>query len=203
MALLATFAGLLCSNPPVGAQQNPAHKTENVIVVMVDGMRWEEIFSGADQTLLNATEHNALDDSPARATAAEKHYWRPTAEERRSALMPFLWSTVASQGQLFGNRNLGSDSHVINGLNFSYPGYSETLTGIADPRVNSNDNVPNPNPTVFEWLNSRPGFAGKVGAFGAWNVFEGIFRKATCGFPVNASYEPFTAIPATPELALI
>jgi hypothetical protein len=138
-----------------------------------------------------------------RAALAEKLYSRPTPEERRQALMPFLWSVAAAQGQLFGNRDLGSDSHVTNGLNFSYPGYNETLTGFADPRIHSNDNVPNPNATVFEWLNARPGFAGKVAAFGAWDAFNGIFNRERCGFLVNAGYDPLTVIPMTPELKLL
>ncbi len=81
---------------------------------------------------------------------------------------------------------------------FRIRGYSETLTGLVDPRINSNDNVPNPNATVFEWLNKKPEFAGKVAAFGAWEVFDGIFNKQRCGFEVNASYAPLTDIPATP-----
>ncbi len=88
------------------------------------------------------------------------------------------------QGQIFGNRDVGSESQVTNGLNFSYPGYNETLTGFADPRIHSNDNVPNPNVTVFEWLNAKPAFTGKVAAFGAWDVFNGIFNRRTlrlCG----------------------
>jgi hypothetical protein len=63
--------------------------------------------------------------------------------------------------------------------------------------------VPNPNPTVFEWLNAKPEFAGKVAAFGAWNVFSGIFRSQKCGFVVNAGYDSLTAIPATPKLDLL
>jgi len=63
--------------------------------------------------------------------------------------------------------------------------------------------VPNPNVTVFEWLNAKPEFAGKVAAFGAWDVFNGIFNRERCGFVVNAGYDPMTAIPATPELALL
>jgi len=42
-----------------------------------------------------------------------------------------------------------------------------------------------------------------VAAFGAWEVFQGIFNQQRCGFTVNASYDPLTAIPATPELALL
>gem|GEM_PF-5870018 len=32
---------------------------------------------------------------------------------------------------VYANRDLGSDAYVTNGLNFSYPGYSETLCGFA------------------------------------------------------------------------
>jgi hypothetical protein len=188
----------------LGMAQTPtAHKTENVIVVMIDGMRWQEVFRGADQDLIKTLGPDSLDAAKERTASAEQHYWRPTPKERRRALMPFLWSVVAAQGQIFGNRDLGSDSHVTNGLNFSYPGYSETLTGFADPRVHSNDNIPNPNVTVFEWLNAKPAFTGKVAAFGAWEVFQGIFNQQRCGFVVNAGYDPLTAIPATPELALL
>ena len=184
-----------------GAQVPTEHKTQNVIVVMIDGMRWQEVFRGADAELIKTLGPKWFGHPDELAADAEKQYGRPTAAERRQALMPFLWNVVASQGQIYGNRDLGSDSHVINGLNFSYPGYAETLTGIADPRVNSNDNVPNPNKTVFEWLNSKPDYAGKVAAFGAWGTFNGIFDKEHCGFVVNAGYDPLAAIPATPELA--
>jgi hypothetical protein len=189
--------------PIAQAQALTGHKTENVIVVMMDGLRWQEVFHGADAELLKTLGPEALGAPQERAASAEKHYGRKTAEERRQALMPFLWSEVAAKGQIFGNRELGSESQVINGLNFSYPGYSETLTGFADPRVHSNDNIPNPNVTVFEWLNRRPEFAGKVAAFGAWDVFNGIFNKDRCGFVVNAGYDPLTAMPETPEVKLL
>jgi len=185
------------------AQTPPTHKTENVVVVMIDGMRWQEVFGGADSQLIDTLGPDTLGDAKERTAEAKKRYWRESASERRQTLMPFLWDVVAKQGQIFGNRALGSDSHVTNGLNFSYPGYSETLTGIADPRVHSNDNIPNPNQTVFEWLNKNPQFQGKVAAFGAWEVFNGIFNRERCGFVVNASYDPMTGIPETPELKLL
>jgi len=92
---------------------------------------------------------------------------------------------------------------VTNGFFFSYPGYNETLTGAGDPRINSNDNIPNPNVTVFEWLNQKKDFHGKVAAFGAWENFDGIFNKARSGIIVNSSYDLFTAMPVTPELATL
>ena len=39
--------------------------------------------------------------------------------------MPFLWSVIARQGQIYGNRDKGSPAKVANGKNFSYPGYNE------------------------------------------------------------------------------
>jgi hypothetical protein len=183
--------------------QKPTHKTKNVIVVMMDGLRWQEVFRGADPDLIKTLGPEWLGEQKKRAEMAQRNYDRSSTAERRQALMPFLWSTVAHDGELFGNRDLGSDAHVANPLHFSYPGYAETLTGIVDPRINSNDNVPNPNVTVFEWLNKNPAFNGKVAAFGAWEVFDGIFNKQRCGFIVNAGYEPLTEIASTPELSLV
>jgi hypothetical protein len=188
---------------PANAQLPTAHKTKNVIVVMMDGMRWQEIFRGADPKLNVVPGPKWVGDPKVMAADAQVKYIRPTPAESRRTLMPFLWTVMAAQGQIFGNRDLGSDSHVTNIFNFSYPGYAETLTGIADLRVDSNDNVPNPNPTVFTWLNAKPQFAGKAAAFGAWDVFNGIFDKEHCGFVVNAAFDPLTSIPMTPELALL
>jgi len=44
------------------------------------------------------------------------------------------------------------------------------FAGLADPGVDSNAKVPNPNLTVLEWLNRRPGFEERVAAFGSWDV---------------------------------
>jgi len=183
--------------------KSTAHKTRNVIVVMIDGMRWQEVFHGADPSLAKELGPDAIPAGKERAALAEKAYVRSTVADSRAALFPFLWGQVAVHGQLFGNRDLGSDSHVTNGFDFSYPGYNETLTGAGDPRINSNDNIPNPNVTVFEWLNQKPDFKGRVAAFGAWENFDNIFNKARSGIVTNSSYTPFTDMPVTPELALL
>jgi hypothetical protein len=79
---------------------------------------------------------------------------------------------------------------VTNGLWFSYPGYNEMLSGIADPRVDSNDKIPNPNITVLEWLNTRPGFVGKVAAFGAWDRLPFILNVGRSRLPVGTGFAP-------------
>ena len=186
---------------PSGAAVDPA--TEHVLLVMSDGVRWQEVFAGADPALLIKANN---DDQP--VDALEKKYIRGTPEESRRALMPFLWGTMVPGGEIYGNRSKGSDAYVTNGLNFSYPGYSETLTGHPDPRVKSNDNIPNPNVTVLEWLDKEwkktsPGAHDRTAAFGAWEVIGGIINEQRCGFTVNVSYDPLTSIPMTDRLDLI
>jgi Type I phosphodiesterase / nucleotide pyrophosphatase len=170
-----------------------------VILVMTDGLRWQEVFRGADESLLTPKRYY----SGRSVKELQERYLAATPEERREKLMPFLWKTVIPQGQMYGDRDAHSDASVMNGFNFSYPGYNKTLTGHGDPRVNSNDNVPNPNVTVLEWLNKQPGFEAQVAAFGAWNVIAAIVNAGRCGCTVNAGYNPFTMTPMTPRLELL
>jgi hypothetical protein len=186
--------------PALSALPAPAQtgrRTRNVLLVMTDGLRWQEVFGGIDPALINK-ESGAGDPD-----ALRREYWRDTPEARRQVLMPFLWSTIARQGQIFGNRAIDSEVSVTNGMNFSYPGYSETLCGFADPRIDSNDKVPNPNVTVFEWLHRKPGYRGRIAAFGAWDVFPFIFHADRAGFPVNAGYDPLTIPPVSERIEFL
>ncbi len=182
---------------PVCIYAQAAHKTQNIIFVMTDGMRWQEIFRGADEALMGEAGNAGNPDE------LKRLYWRDTPQARREALLPFFWQTVAGAGQIYGNRDLRSDAYVTNGKNFSYPGYNETLCGFADPRIRSNDDVPNENVTVLEWLHRKPAYHGKVAAFGAWMVIASILNAKRAGFAVNAGYEPFTVQPVTPALELM
>jgi hypothetical protein len=122
--------------------------------------------------------------------ALRTRFWRETPDQRRAALLPFVWSTMAQQGQIFGDRGSRAEARVTNGLNFSYPGYSETFCGVADPRIDSNDKRYNPNLNVLEFLHGRPGLQGRVAAFGAWELFPWILNAPRSGLLVNAGYEP-------------
>ena len=191
---------LACLAVPAVVAQVPAPSmAKNVVLVMTDGLRWQELVRGADESLLTPSRY--YDDR--NVDALKKQFLAPTAEERRRRLMPFVWNTLVPQGQLFGDRDAGSDASVTNGFNFSYPGYSETLTGHGDPRVKSNDNIPNPNVTVLEWLNRQPGLEHQVAAFGAWEVIAGIVNAGRCDCVANAGYDPFLMTPMTPRLELL
>jgi len=155
-------------------------KTENVILITLDGFRWQELFSGAEQRLISK---EFVNDS----AALTKKFWAPSAEERRQKLMPFIWTVIAKEGQLYGNRQLGNKVNVTNQQWFSYPGYSEILCGFADDaRINSNDKMENPNTNVLEFLNQQKAFKGKVAAFSSWDVFPYIINTKRSGVPVNA-----------------
>lgn len=160
-------------------------KTRNVVLIVVDGLRWQEVFSGADAALLNTEKGGSW----AKPEILKRFYWRDNIEERRKALFPFLWGVVATQGQLFGNQHKESVAQVTNGRAFSYPGYNEILTGVPDPKIDSNEFGPNPNVTVFEWLNRQPDFRGKVAVFGTWNTYKDIFNERRSNLIMHAGWD--------------
>jgi hypothetical protein len=141
-------------------------KTQNVFLIISDGLRWQEIFNGAEEKLL-PKNHGGVKN----VAALRAEFWRDTPEARREALFPFLWGDLARHGQLLGNQNKGSVVTVMNGHKFSYPGYNEILTGFGDSRIASNDKNPNPNVTVFEWLENQADPHGRTAVFGTWDVF--------------------------------
>src|SRR3954465_1374613 len=182
--LLGVALGSLAVGP-VSARQQP--HASSVIVVTLDGMRWQEVFGGLSTDLVTK-EAGGVSDAP----ALEHLFGGATAEERREKLMPFLWGTVAKQGQVFGDESRHAVARVTNGMRFSYPGYNEMLTGFPDPRIDSNDRVHNPNATVLEWLNGRHAYAGKVAAFASWELLPWILNEPRSRIPSNASGPPVT-----------
>jgi hypothetical protein len=174
----------VCAALPAHAQTVTRH-TRNVVLIVSDGLRWQEIFTGADPTLLN--EKNGGIWQSEKDLRGE--FWRDDVGERRRALFPFLWGTVAVRGQIFGNQALGSVARVTNGLAFSYPGYNEMLTGHPDPRINSNEFGPNPNVSVFEWLDSLSDLHGQVGVFATWANFSDIFNVSRSHLPLQVGWQ--------------
>jgi hypothetical protein len=186
----------LCALPAPSTGQRE-HRTENVILITLDGLRWQELFGGADSVLLR--DRRYVRDT----TALRADFWRASSADRRAVLLPFFWTTIARQGQLYGNRALGSRVDVTNTHRFSYPGYNEILTGYADPRIDSNDKIPNPNRTILEFAQQLPAFRGRVAAFGSWDVFPFIINEQRSGVPVNAGFEVAQGPALSPkELAL-
>ncbi|MBL4909790.1 MAG: phosphoglyceromutase [Alteromonadaceae bacterium] len=159
---------------------------KNLVIVTIDGLRWQEVFHGADLSLIDNkkfVENSVL---------LKDKYWRASKNERREVLMPFIWKTVAKQGVIIGDRDIGSKMSVANNWYFSYPGYSEIFTGVADNSINSNKKIANKNVSFLEWLNNNNSFKGNVAAFGGWDVFPYIFNTKRSHLYVNAGFMPLT-----------
>jgi hypothetical protein len=165
---------------------------------MTDGFRWQDMFGGMDSSLVKVKRFHRGDSA-----AIVAKYWSNDLNERREKLMPFFWKTIAQKGQMHGNRQLGNFANVSNPFWFSYPGYSELLTGQVDTAVNSNDYKANPNTNFFEYLNSLPNYKNQVAAFGAWDAFDRILNEKRAGFPVINGFEDYSTISASPQAKLL
>ena len=176
---LFPFLLLFLFTTPICAQ----HKTENVVIVTLDGMRWQEVFSGVDSAIVNNPKYTKDKEG------LNSRFWSGDPGERRKKLFPFLWTVVAKQGQLYGNRNLQNYVNNANPYWFSYPGYNEIFTGYPDPDVNSNDKIRNKNTNVLEFINRQKEYAGKVAVFSTWDVFPFILNKWRSGIYINSDLD--------------
>ena len=170
-------------------------KTKNVIIITLDGLRWQEIFTGADSVLINNKEITK------NLEPTKKKYWNSSVIERRKTLMPFFWETIAQNGQLYGNRYNGNLVNVSNPYWFSYPGYSEIFCGYADDSINTNDLKLNPNINVLEVINKYDDFKGKVTAFTSWDAFPYILNAKRSGLLVNSAFQ--TQSPVSPNAEML
>lgn len=161
-----------------------AQNCENIFIITTDGYRWQELFTGADSSILMNPEY-------VKDTSTLKYlYWAATGEERRNKLMPFVWNFVSKKGQIWGNRAYENNVNVTNLYRFSYPGYSELLTGYADDAIFSNRPIFNSNTNLLNYLNTQLIYKDKIALFGSWELFTYIVGKNKSGIAVNCGYQP-------------
>ena len=178
-----------CFNSLIFAQS----KTENVILITFDGARTQEVFGGLDLEILKSkVTRGKVEDNQ-----LYKKYWAETPEERRLKLMPFFWGTLMKEyGSIAGNRALGSSVMTTNKMWFSYPGYSEILTGQAhDDVIKSNDKNRNQFTGILEFLQRKLKLnKTQVALFGSWDVFNWISEHQEGAVTINAGHEPYDLI---------
>ncbi len=109
-------------------------KTQNIFIVTLDGIRWQEIFKGADPEIINNARYTTNVD------LAKMMFLDSSIARSRKKLLPFFWNVIQQKGQLYGNRLYKNKFNVTNGYRFSYPGYNEIFTGYADIHISSNEN---------------------------------------------------------------
>jgi hypothetical protein len=169
-------------------------KTRNIVIITVDGYRWQELFQGADERILSSERY--VSD-----TSVITRFGRGDEAVKRASLMPFFWNVIAKSGQLYGNRSYGNKVNCSNNYLISYPGYSEMFVGFPG-KISSNENKVNPNPTVFEFINRYPDFNREVAAFATWDAFPYILREVKSGIYVNAGKDPATGNLSPREAAI-
>lgn len=163
------------------------HRTENVLLVTLDGLRWQDVFGGADNRMMNVKDGGVKD-----LLATRKRFMRGDKLKNREVLMPFLWQVIAKQGQVFGDPDSNAKANIVNTMKFSYPGYSELICGVVDEAIQSNNKFPNPNINVLEYLHSLQPYRGKVATFASWDVHEHIVNKARSGIMCEVAWQPIT-----------
>lgn len=182
-AILLLFLGaIFCLN--VAAQR----RTENVILITLDGARWQEIFGGMDSDLYQKIDADAAKKTVFKTFSAE------TFEQRREKLMPFFWQIwLKDHGSIAGNKTLKSEALTTNNLLFSYPGYSEILTGEAhDDTIKSNGFVQNRFPSFLQFLQTKLKLsANQVASFASWRTMKAIVTNKSDAFLTNAGYEAY------------
>lgn len=181
-----------------GSSLAATNDTTRLIMITVDGLRWQELFTGIDpqlKSLRKAGMKRAADHKLAKSLSA------PSPESRRKLLFPYFWGTLASQGVLAGNRNKNSFVNVTNRVQKSYAGYAEILTGQAlDKEITSNIKKPIPTPTLLETFQDHGRLEySEVALFASWERFQSIAAKTPGRFVVNAGFQAFTGPHATPR----
>ena len=162
----------------------------NLILITMDGVRTQEMFGGFQTNVWQVQKK----DADITKTDLYKKFHADTGIERRERLWPFFWGTLMKRhGAIVGDRVNGSVMTLRNRHRFSYPGYSEILTGRANDKViDSNSKIYNPNATVLEFLKRELNLSErKVAAFACWDVMNFIVRSDKNAFFSNAGFEAY------------
>lgn len=156
---------------PITLKKTIPHKTKNLIIVTLDGFRWQEVFKGADSTLL--FNHHAPHDFE----SLKDKFWNQDNNKRRRTLLPFFWSSLKNNGRIYGNRKFNNKVNVANPYWLSYPGYNEILTGWVNFSINNNKYGKSPDYNILEFLSQQDGFRkNDVAVFTNWPAFSRIIN---------------------------
>ena len=155
-----------------------------VILVTLDGVRWKEVFRGAEKSILENEKYTST------SKQTTEDFWNEDSIKSRELLMPFTWNYIKKNGVILGNRDEKNVVNLVNKHLWSYPGYNEIITGKADDiNITNNKPVKNPNVSIFEIANQQKELSGKVMVFGSWTMFPNIYNEERSKLLINAGYQ--------------
>jgi phosphopentomutase/2,3-bisphosphoglycerate-independent phosphoglycerate mutase family metalloenzyme len=167
-----------------------------VILVVLDGVRWQEVFEGADRTL-----------------ARQRHINTPSWSTPRG-LMPNLYALIdgdgasgesGEHGLAIGAPGHGEEISATGPQFISMPGYIEIFGGKPDFRCYRNDCIPAPMRTLVDEVRDSSG-AGDVSLVASWPNIARAASTGEAGFVLSAGRklvqreEALRADPATAAL---
>jgi hypothetical protein len=162
--LALPFIGASTSSAPAAPRahhvvRTPAASTEHdavdraesaVVLVVLDGVRWQEVFRGADRAIAELRGYDV-----SRWTTPE-------------ALMPNVHAFAATRGTIVGAPGRGEDI-AASGPNFvSLPAYIEIFSGRAAPTCADNRCPPSLAPTIVDVARDAFGANEDVAVFASW-----------------------------------
>jgi hypothetical protein len=137
-------------------QVQDAPEATPVVVVVLDGVRWQEVFEGVDPAL------------------AASHHTGPVVGAR--GLLPSLYAALETRGAALGAPGHG-DAIAASGPNFvSLPGYTEIFGGRAPDGCADNRCAGATGPTIVDAFRDRAARDSDVAVITSW---ERIGRAAT------------------------
>lgn len=153
-------AALAPADRPLPDDDAPA-----VVLVVLDGARWQEVFLGADAQLSRKAGVAAVD---------------------ADALMPHVHALLADHGAALGAPDHGP-AMVASGPNYvSLPGYTEIFTGRRAHACADNDCAPTRIPTVMDEVVARSGLAGDAAVIASWEKIERAASAAPARLVLSA-----------------
>jgi len=197
MKKLSSFVLAVLAFSAFSLQTVAQSKTENVILMTLDGARLQEMFGGLDAEIFRSADKNF------EKKATYKKFNAATAIERREKLLPFFWTELMeNHGSIAGNRSLNSIVKTTNTHFFSYPGYSELVTGTArDSIIDTNEFGQNRWPSFLNFLQKKMRLTrDQAAAFGSWDAIELISTNDAKAFVVNSGPKGFDAPGIDPVL---
>lgn len=180
-----------------GVAPAPAARGPNVVLVTLDGFRIQEVFGGMDPAVLpHATVENRA--------ALERRFLRPTPQEARLALLPFVWGQLVAQGVMLGNPRGGVPVRLTNPHRVSYPGYAELLTGQVQAAILDNQPRRIPRTTGLEFARTELRVPQQgVAAYASWEVLAAGVEHVPGTISVNCGYAEPDSTVATPDMKTV
>jgi hypothetical protein len=151
--------------------------TDGVILVALDGVRWQEVFSGIDPSL-----------------------WpkgTPLPEAGARSLFPRLYALMESRGAALGSPGSSATMRASGPNYVSLPGYTEMLTGRASPC--RNNDCPRTTHASFPDVVANRGQSAAV--FSSWERIERVVATESPHLIVSAGRHGGTDLASSPRAA--